>query len=113
MEPLDTHVDKSSKEFKSNRENLQKLVEELNQKLAKARQGGGEKYLARLKEQGKFRAREDRRHFSILIRRFSSCRLSPPMVMYDDEATRGGDHHRRRPHSAALSASSSPTGRGP
>ena len=47
MEPLETHLDASSPEFKQNRERLHSLVEELNVKLAAARAGGGEKYLAK------------------------------------------------------------------
>jgi acetyl-CoA carboxylase carboxyltransferase component len=90
MEPLDTHVDKSSKEFKSNREYLQKLVDELNQKLAKARQGGGEKYLARLKEQGKVPPRE--RIAALLDPDTPFLELSPLAAdgMYDDEAPAAG-----------------------
>ena len=53
MEELQTHLDTSSDEFKANRERIQTLVDELNKRVTVARQGGGEKYLARHKEQGK------------------------------------------------------------
>ena len=58
MEALDSHLDTSSPDFKANAERLQSLVDELNHKLATARQGGGEKYLARHREQGKVPVRE-------------------------------------------------------
>jgi acetyl-CoA carboxylase carboxyltransferase component len=58
MEPLETHLDPTSADFKKNREPLQSLVDELNAKLAVARAGGGEKYIARHKEQGKMPPRE-------------------------------------------------------
>ena len=90
MEPLETHVDKSSKEFTSNYEHLQKLVEELNRKLAKARQGGGEKYLARHAEQGKVPPRE--RIAALLDPDTPFLELSPLAAdgMYDDEAPAAG-----------------------
>jgi acetyl-CoA carboxylase carboxyltransferase component len=58
MEPLETHLDTSSDDFRANAERLHGLVDELNQRLAAARQGGGEKYLARHREQGKVPVRE-------------------------------------------------------
>jgi acetyl-CoA carboxylase carboxyltransferase component len=58
MEALETHLDSSSEEFKANAERIQGLVDELNHRLAEARQGGGPKYLARHKEQGKVPPRE-------------------------------------------------------
>ncbi|MGZ7039763.1 MAG: methylcrotonoyl-CoA carboxylase, partial [Thermoanaerobaculia bacterium] len=58
MEQLETHLDASSAEFKKNRDRLQGLVDELNQRIASAREGGGPKYLARHKEQGKMPPRE-------------------------------------------------------
>src|ERR1051325_8942868 len=58
MEPLETHVDPQSSDFKANRERMQQLVDDLEHRLAEARQGGGPKYLARHKEQGKVPVRE-------------------------------------------------------
>jgi len=58
MEPLQTHLDSKSDDFRRNAAALQALVDELNQRLAAARQGGGPKYVARHKEQGKVPPRE-------------------------------------------------------
>ncbi len=58
MEALETHLDSSSDEFRSNAQRIQSLVDELNQRVAQAREGGGEKYLARHREQGKLPVRE-------------------------------------------------------
>jgi acetyl-CoA carboxylase carboxyltransferase component len=58
MEALESHLDPSSAEFKANAERMQGLVDDLNHRLAQARQGGGPKYLARHKEQGKLPPRD-------------------------------------------------------
>jgi len=58
MEALETHLDPASDDFKANAERIQSLVDELNERIAKAREGGGEKYLARHREQGKMPVRE-------------------------------------------------------
>ena len=58
MEPLETHLDVATDDFKANAQRLQALVDELNERIAKARQGGGEKYLARHREQGKVPVRD-------------------------------------------------------
>ena len=90
MEPLATHLDTSSDEFRANRERLQGLVEDLNQRLAVARQGGGEKYLARHREQGKVPPRE--RIAALLDPDTPFLELSPLAAngMYDDEAPAAG-----------------------
>ena len=53
MEPLETHLDSSSDDFKANAQRLESLVDDLKGRLGVARQGGGDKYLARHREQGK------------------------------------------------------------
>src|SRR3990170_8957383 len=58
MEALETHLDSSSDDFKANAERIQSLVDELNERIARAKEGGGEKYLARHREQGKMPVRE-------------------------------------------------------
>ena len=58
MEPLESHLDTSSDDFRGNAERLQGLVDELNRRLATGREGGGEKYVARHREQGKVPVRE-------------------------------------------------------
>src|SRR3954467_3207619 len=90
MEPLETHLDVSSKDFQENRGRLQSLVDELNQKIAKAREGGGAKYIARHKEQGKVPPRE--RIAALLDPDTPFLELSPLAAngMYDDEAPAAG-----------------------
>src|ERR1700730_14001675 len=90
MEPLDTHVDRSSDEFRANRERLESLVRALNEKLKIARQGGGPKYLARHTEQGKVPPRE--RIAALLDPDTPFLELSPLAAngMYDDEAPAAG-----------------------
>ncbi len=90
MEPLDTHLDASSSDFKQNAERLRGLVDELEHRLAVARQGGGPKYLARHKEQGKVPPRE--RIAALLDPDTPFLELSTLAAngMYDDEAPAAG-----------------------
>jgi acetyl-CoA carboxylase carboxyltransferase component len=90
MEPLETHLDTSGAEFRANRERMLALVEELNRRIAEARKGGGEKYLARHREQGKVPVRE--RIATLLDPNTPFLELSPLAAngMYDDEAPGAG-----------------------
>src|SRR3954449_109502 len=90
MEPLDSHLDVNSSDFKQNRERIASLVEELEHRLAAARQGGGPKYLARHKEQGKVPPRE--RIAALLDPDTPFLELSPLAAngMYDDDAPAAG-----------------------
>ena len=90
MEPLQTHLDVSSEDFKQNATRLQSLVAELNERLAAARLGGGPKYLARHREQGKVPPRE--RIGALLDPDTPFLELSPLAAngMYDDEAPAAG-----------------------
>ena len=58
MEPLPTNLNPSSEEFKANAEHHRALANELKQRLAKVREGGGEKYRKRQESQGKLFVRE-------------------------------------------------------
>jgi len=90
MEPLDSHLDTNSSDFKQNHERIQGLVDELERRLAAARLGGGPKYLARHKEQGKVPPRE--RLGALLDPDTPFLELSPLAAngMYDDEAPAAG-----------------------
>src|ERR1051326_1424298 len=90
MESLETHLDTSTSDFKDNAARLQSLVDELNAKLADARQGGGEKYLARHREQGKVFVRD--RIEGLLDPNTPLLELSALAAngMYDDEAPGAG-----------------------
>src|SRR5438270_560826 len=86
MEPLESHLDTSSSDFKANSERIVQLVDELNQKLSSAREGGGAKYQERHREQGKAFVRE--RIDALLDPNTPFLELSPLAAngMYDDEA---------------------------
>ncbi|MEK6372052.1 MAG: carboxyl transferase domain-containing protein [Acidobacteriota bacterium] len=90
MEPLETHLDTASPEFEANRTYLQGLVEELKQRLAAAREGGGPKYVERHREQGKMPVRE--RIAALLDPDTPFLELSALAAngMYDDEAPGAG-----------------------
>src|SRR5258707_14870709 len=86
MKPLKTPPDPRSDDFKQNATRLQSLVEDLNERLAAARLGGGPKYLERHREQGKVPPRE--RIGALLDPETPFLELSPLAAngMYDGEA---------------------------
>src|SRR5437660_9532216 len=90
MEPLETHLDTSSDDFRQNRDRLHGLVDELSTRLATARLGGGPKYLARHTEQGKVPPRQ--RIAALLDPGTPLLELSTLAAngMYDDEAPAAG-----------------------
>ncbi|MCI0555042.1 MAG: methylcrotonoyl-CoA carboxylase [Anaerolineae bacterium] len=58
MEALSSSINSSSTEFKQNSEHHKGLANELKERLARVREGGGEKYRKRQEEQGKLFVRE-------------------------------------------------------
>jgi 3-methylcrotonyl-CoA carboxylase beta subunit len=58
METLSSSIDSSSPEFQQNSEHHKKLANDLNERLARVHEGGGEKYRRRQEEQGKLFVRE-------------------------------------------------------
>src|ERR1051325_835391 len=90
MESLETHLDTSTSDFKDNAARLQSLVDELNAKLADARQGGGEKYLARHREQGKVFVRDRINELLDPNTPFLELSALAANGMYDDEAPGAG-----------------------
>jgi acetyl-CoA carboxylase carboxyltransferase component len=90
MEPLESHLDTSSDDFNANAARMRELVDTLKERVATARQGGGPKYLARHKEQGKMPPRE--RIASLLDPDTPFLELSPLAAngMYDDDAPGAG-----------------------
>src|SRR5437867_10526549 len=58
METLSSSIDSTSPEFKQNAEHHRALANELKHRLARVREGGGEKYRKRQEEQGKLFVRE-------------------------------------------------------
>jgi len=90
MESLESHLDSSSSDFKDNAARLQSLVDELNAKLADSRQGGGEKYLARHREQGKVFVRDRINELLDPNTPFLELSALAANGMYDDEAPGAG-----------------------
>ena len=90
MEALESHLDPSSDDFKENAGRIQALVDELKARLEQAKQGGGEKYLARHREQGKVPVRE--RIGALLDPNTPFLELSPLAAngMYEKEAPAAG-----------------------
>ncbi|MBW3564013.1 MAG: methylcrotonoyl-CoA carboxylase [Acidobacteria bacterium] len=90
MEIFETHLDESSDEFRKSAERMEKLVAELRERRDVAREGGGEKYLARHREQGKLPVRE--RLDLLLDPDTAFLELSPLAAfgMYDGEAPGAG-----------------------
>src|SRR5581483_1453401 len=58
MQILESHIDRNSASFKSNRERLVRLTSDLRARVAAAREGGGPKYVQRQRSQGKLTVRE-------------------------------------------------------
>ena len=58
MDRLTSHIDPASPEFRANADRFRALVDEHRARLAQAREGGGPKYVARHREQGKVPVRE-------------------------------------------------------
>ena len=90
MERLHSHIDTSSAEFRANRDRMQALVDEYRGRLEQVRQGGGAKYLARHREQGKLPVRE--RIDALIDPGSPFLELSPLAAwdMYDGDAPSAG-----------------------
>src|SRR5436190_17243185 len=90
LDRLESHVDVSGEEFRRNAERMAGLVAELRERTAAVRQGGGEKYLQRHREQGKLPARD--RIAKLLDPESPFLELSPLAAwdLYDREAPGAG-----------------------
>ena len=90
MDPITSHIDPASADFRANQERMLELVEEHRGRLAHTRLGGGPKYLARHREQGKLPVRE--RIEALIDPGSAFLELSPLAAwgMYDDEAPAAG-----------------------
>jgi acetyl-CoA carboxylase carboxyltransferase component len=58
MDILETQIDRASSDFRANAEHNRALAAELHARIARVRQGGGQRYQQRQREQGKLLARE-------------------------------------------------------
>jgi 3-methylcrotonyl-CoA carboxylase beta subunit/propionyl-CoA carboxylase len=90
MVALENHVDPADPIFHANRERMQQLVAELRERLSRARDGGGAKYVERHREQGKLPVRE--RIERLLDPGSPFLELSPLAAtdMYDGDAPAAG-----------------------
>jgi 3-methylcrotonyl-CoA carboxylase beta subunit/propionyl-CoA carboxylase len=90
MLPLDSHIDPSDATFKANRDRMQQLVGELRDRLVRAREGGGPKYVQRHRDQGKLPVRD--RIDRLLDPQSPFLELSPLAAqdMYDNDAPGAG-----------------------
>src|SRR6266850_1969480 len=90
MVTLESHINPADPTFQINRQRMDQLVAELRDRLARAREGGGAKYVQRQREQGKLPARE--RIDRLLDAGSPFLELSPLAAteMYDDEAPAAG-----------------------
>ncbi len=90
MERLTSAVRPQSAEFQDNRRRMQALVADLRERIARAAEGGGAKYLERHRAQGKLPVRE--RLSRLLDDGRPFLELSPlaGLDLYDDEVPGGG-----------------------
>jgi acetyl-CoA carboxylase carboxyltransferase component len=90
MDRLHSHIDTTSAEFLANRERMQALVAEHRARFEQVRLGGGPKYLARHREQGKMPVRE--RIEALVDPGSAFLELSPLAAweMYDGDAPSAG-----------------------
>jgi 3-methylcrotonyl-CoA carboxylase beta subunit/propionyl-CoA carboxylase len=90
MQILDTLINKNSATFKANQERMLQLVADLRARIATAREGGGQKYVQRHREQGKLPVRE---RIARLIDPGSSFLELSPLAgygVYEDDAPGAG-----------------------
>ena len=80
MELLSSRVKTDSNEYRANRDRMAALVSELRDRVAAAREGGGPKYLARHREQGKKPVRE---RIDLLIDPGTPFLELSPLAAYD------------------------------
>jgi 3-methylcrotonyl-CoA carboxylase beta subunit len=90
MESFESQIRPDSPEFRDNRDRMSTLVADLSDRLARARLGGGERYVRRHREQGKLPVRE--RIDRLLDSGSPFLELSPLAAsgLYDDEAPSAG-----------------------
>ena len=70
MDTLQSHVDPADPVFLSNRDRMQQLADELRERLARAREGGGAKYVERHRAQVVFVPEHGRSQVSRFVDEF-------------------------------------------
>jgi acetyl-CoA carboxylase carboxyltransferase component len=90
MQPLATNINTSDDTFRTNRDRMQSLVQQLRDRLTVVRQGGGPKYMQRHRDQGKLPVRE---RIELLLDPGSPLLELSPLAafeMYDNDAPAAG-----------------------
>jgi 3-methylcrotonyl-CoA carboxylase beta subunit len=90
MVVLETHVDPADAVFRANRDRMTQLVDELRVHLARARDGGGGKYVERHREQGKLPVRDRVQRLLDPGSPFLELSALAAFAMYDDDAPGAG-----------------------
>ena len=90
MDVISTSIDPESREFQDNRARMQSLVAELRDRLARARDGGGERALARHRSQGKLPVRERIRQLLDDQSSFLELSTLAAFEMYENDAPGAG-----------------------
>jgi len=90
MNVLNTRVDPADPLFISNRDHMQRLVADLAERTARAREGGGPKYVQRHRDQGKLPVRERIDRLLDAGSPFLECSPLAAFEMYDNEAPAAG-----------------------
>src|SRR5678815_3663651 len=90
MDILPTHVQQDGQLYRENHARMTQLVAELQDRVAEVRQGGGEKYLQRHRQQGKLPARERIDRLLDAGSPFLEIASLAAWDMYDDEAPGAG-----------------------
>src|SRR5689334_22361240 len=90
MDRLETHIDPSSEEFRRNRDRMAALVAELRERTDRVRQGGGERYVQRHRDQGKLFVRERIDKLLDAGSPFLECSPLAAWDLYDNDAPGAG-----------------------
>src|SRR5215211_2494326 len=90
METLSSSIDLSSPDFQQNTEHHKNLANELKERLARVREGGGEKYRKRQEEQGKLFVRERIEHLLDPGSPFLELSALAATDLYDNEGPGAG-----------------------
>lgn len=88
MQVLPTRVDRRSEEFDTNRTAMKAKIDELNELMATARLGGGQKYIERHRRRGKLLARE---RIELLLDRDSPFLELSTLTAWGSEKPLGGN----------------------
>src|SRR5687767_12503358 len=87
METIQSNVNPDSEEFKQSSEHHKHLADELKERIARVREGGGEKYRKRQEEQGKLFVRERIERLLDPGSPFLELSALAAWNMYDDKAS--------------------------